>query len=472
MCEKADIRVWFYNSDENFSSLVGRNLGPDFDVKLYNCDAISGCEGRCDCALLDLRGVGDGMDAASGLALVGKLRENQFPPPVIVLTGDDDAAFARAVLEAGAFDILASPLNIVELRLLLRRAHRLHQAEKELFRLRAEQASTARLGELIGYSENMQSVFALARKVAPCDVTVLVTGETGTGKTMLARSMHCLSSRAPHPFISFSCANLPENLVEDELFGHEKGAFTGAIALRRGRFEAADQGTLFMDEIGDLPLGLQAKLLRILHERTFERLGSNASQSVNIRLIGATHRNLEEMVKRGEFREDIYYRLNVVQLHLPPLRERAGAVPLLAHHFMQRFSREFSKKVVRLSPAAAKVVEEYPWPGNVRELENAIQRAVVLADGPVVEVQHLPAALGHGLEEPNASQSYEDEVRDFKRRLVLRTLRECGGNKTEAARVLGLARGYLHRLINELEIQSAETCSEAATAEEQLAPVV
>lgn len=471
MCEEADLRVWFCNSDLDFSKLVGRNLGSGFDVKAYNFEPIPGWEEQCDCTLLDLRGVGNGMDAASGLALLGKLRESQFSPPVIVLTGNDDPSFERALLEAGAFDAIASPLNIVELRLLVRRAHRLYRAEKELLQLRAEQASAARLDELIGFSENMQQVFALARKVAPCDVTVLITGETGTGKTILARALHRLSPRAPRPFVSFSCANLPENLVEDELFGHEKGAFTGAIALRRGRFEAAAQGTLFMDEIGDLPMGLQAKLLRVLHERTFERLGSSTSQTVNIRLIGATHRNLEEMVKNGEFREDLFYRLNVIQLHLPPLRERIGAVPLLAHHFMQRFSREFGKRVVRFSLAAARAVEEYPWPGNVRELENTIQRAVVLADGPVIEVHHLPPALCNGFEESKVAQSYEKEVRDFKRRLIVRTLCECGGNKAETARALGLARGYLHRLINELDIRSAETGPEPPAAEEQLIPI-
>lgn len=472
MSDETDIRVCFYSSDPSFTKLVGRNLGGGFNVQVCNCDAVPGDQERCDCIVLDLRGVGNEMDTASGLALVEQLHGEQFSPPVIALTGDDDLAFAGALLAAGVFDTLASPLNIVELRLLLRRAHRLHQAEKELFRLRAEQESAGRLDDLIGFSENMQQVFGLARKVAPCDVTVLITGETGTGKTMLARAIHRLSPRAPHPFVSFSCANLPENLVEDELFGHEKGAFTGAVALRHGRFEAADQGTLFMDEIGDLPAGLQPKLLRVLHERTFERLGSNTSQTANIRLIGATHRNLEEMVKHGEFREDLYYRLNVIQLCLPPLRERTGAIPMLAYHFMQRFSREFGKGVVRLSPAAARAVEEYPWPGNVRELENVIQRAVVLADGPMIEVHHLPPSLRNGFETPKPAQSYEDEVRDFKRRLIIRTLRECEGNKAETARVLGLARGYLHRLINELDIHSDKVLPEAAPADVQLTPAV
>jgi len=315
----------------------------------------------------------------------------------------------------------------------------------------------ARLDDLVGFTENMQEVFKLARKVAPCDVNVLITGETGTGKSMLGRALHRLSLRSAGPFVTFSCANLPEHLVEDELFGHEKGAFTGAITLRRGRFEVADGGTLFLDEVGDLPLGLQAKLLRVLHEHTFERLGSNRPLTVDVRLICATHRDLEEMVKHGEFREDLYYRLNVIQLQLPPLRERNGGVVVLAQYLLQRISQEFGKKVSRFSRLALEAIDEYTWPGNVRELENVIQRAVVLAEGSTIEVWHLPAKLRGGVEQLQTARSYEEELRDFKRRLLVRTLGKCNGNKAEAARVLGLARGYLHRLIHDLKIQSEET---------------
>lgn len=459
MSDGVDIRVWFCSTDADFGGAIGRALGPGFETKLHNVDT-RGWEKWCDCILLDLRILGSGAAPDPGIALLDKLRKTESPVPIVVLLGDDDPVYAQKLSEAGAYDSLVSPLNIVELRLVLRRAHRLRRAEEELVRLRAEQASSARLGDLIGFTENMQQVFALARKVARCDVTVLITGETGTGKTMLAQAIHRLSPRAVCPFVSFSCANLPENLVEDELFGHEKGAFTGAVGMRQGRFEAANQGTLFMDEIGDLPLGLQAKLLRVLQERTFERLGSNASQTANIRLICATHRNLEEMVERDEFREDLYYRLNVIQLHLPPLRERNGAASVLSRYFLQNYSRAYGKRVDKFSRLALRAIEEYPWPGNVRELENVVQRAVILTDASTVELQHLPAALGGGFEQSQASQSYEGEVRNFKRRLVARTLRECGGNKAETARALGLARGYLHRLINELEIHSGETSTE------------
>jgi transcriptional regulator with GAF, ATPase, and Fis domain len=289
---------------------------------------------------------------------------------------------------------------------------------------------------------------------------VLITGETGTGKELLARAIHQMSSRGSRPLVAFSCANLPEALIEDELFGHERGAFTGALTMRRGRMEAADQSTLFLDEIGDLGLGLQPKLLRVLQERSFERLGSNSTVTVNIRVICATNRNLEELVQQGKFREDLYYRLNVVQMHLPPLRERRDDIPLLAQHFLESSAEQFKKKAKRFSQPALHALEEYAWPGNVRELSNAIQRGVVLSEGPTVEIWQLPAAVRSGCDAPQFTRSYEEEVREFKRRLVLRTLRECGWRKAESARTLGVARGYLHRLINQLGIQQLEEAPE------------
>ena len=236
----------------------------------------------------------------------------------------------------------------------------------------------------------MQELFALARKIGPCDVNVLITGETGTGKELLARAIHQSSLRASRPIVAFSCANLPDTLIEDELFGHERGAFTGALAMRRGRMESADQGSLFLDEIGDLGLGLQPKLLRVLQERSFERLGGNTTVSVNIRLISATHQNLQEMVQQGKFREDLFYRLNVVHMHIPPLRERRDDIVLLAQLFLVAAAQRFNKKVKRFSHQALLALEEYSWPGNVRELENAVQRALVLSEGQTVDVAHLP----------------------------------------------------------------------------------
>jgi DNA-binding NtrC family response regulator len=463
MTEENIIRVCFWTPEPDFGEVVGRALGEGFDVRFEESGkaAASACQDGYDCVLLDLRGLPAGPEGEPREKQFEKFRRTDFSPSIVTMVDDDDPALIRRLVEAGAYDVLVSPPDIVELRLVLRRAHRLHQVEMELRQLRAAPSSATRLDDLVGFTENMQEVFAMARKVAPCDVNVLITGETGTGKSMLGQALHRLSPRSGGPFIAFSCANLPEHLVEDELFGHEKGAFTGAMTMRRGRFEAADGGTLFLDEIGDMPLGLQAKLLRVLHDRTFERLGSNTPLRVDVRLVCATHRNLEEMVTKGEFREDLYYRLNVIQLHLPPLRERNGGIVMLAHHLLQQINQEFGKKVTRISRPAMEVMDGYAWPGNVRELENMIRRAVVLAEGAMIEVWHLPAKLREGVGETVAARSYEEELRDFKRRLVIRTLQKCDGNKAETARVLGLARGYLHRLIHDLKIQTEETAQES-----------
>jgi len=459
------VRVWFCSTDVDFAQLVSRTLGPGFEVRLKNGfepgDA-QAQEGWCGVALIDLR---DPASVESGLNVVEEINQQGAPPPVLVMLSAQDQDLKNRVLEKGVYDTIACPPDVVELRLLLRRAFKYYDAEKQLKQLRTQDGSGERLGEMVGATESMQQVFALARKIAPCDVTALITGETGTGKELLARAIHRLSPRNSGPFVAFSCANLPETLVDDELFGHEKGAFTGAVGVRRGRFESADGGTLFLDEIGDLPLPLQAKLLRVLQERSFERLGSNTSHSINIRLICATHRNLQEMVKQGTFREDLYYRLNVVQLQIPPLRERRDGVAVLAYHFLEKYGQEFAKKIKRFSSLALGALEEYDWPGNVRQLENTVQRAVVLAEGPTVEIWHLPQVLSNGFRQQRMAHSYDDEVRDFKRRLILRTLHECNGNKAETARTLGLARGYLHRLINQLQIQREEGSFEG-TAEE------
>jgi len=464
------IRVWFCTPDAAFAQVVARALGSGFETRASEELSLAGTrelESWWNVVLLDLRELTGEEGIDTGLRLMDGIKQTDEPPPIVVMLSDDDHMLGRKVIENGAFDTVSGPPDVVELRLILRRAHKSYGAEKELRLLRSQERGAGRLHELIGSSESMQKVFDLAHKVAPCDVSVLITGETGTGKDLLARAVHHLSPQSTGPFVAFSCANLPETLVEDELFGHEKGAFTGAIGARRGRFEVADQGTLFLDEIGDLALGLQSKLLRVLQQRSFERLGSNSSVTVNIRLVCATHQNLEEMVKQNTFREDLYYRLNVVQLHLPPLRERRDGIPVLAHHFLEKFAKQFGKKTRRFSHLAMRALEEHAWPGNVRELENIVQRAVVIAEGPVVEIWHLPAMLRNGFEQPQLLHPFEEEVRDFKRRLIVRTLRECGGRKAEAARTLGLARGYLHRLINQLQIQPEEVETGADSPEDR-----
>ena len=457
--DEAGIRVWFCTPDTPFVQLMARALGAEFELQTIEAFHLNGARRQMewpDVVLLDLRAEGDTSGPGElAFQLMQEIQQFDSPPPMIAILGEHNRAMIRRALENGAYDTLASPPDMVELRLVLRRAKRFRQVERELLRLRSQQAATGPFGDFVVSTEPMQKVFALAQRVAPCDVSVLITGETGTGKDMLARAIHQLSPRAAGPFVAFSCANLPETLIEDELFGHEKGAFTGAMGARRGRFEAAHQGSLFLDEIGDLALGLQAKLLRVLQQRSFERLGSNTPINVNIRLLCATHCNLGEMVEQGKFRSDLFYRLNVVEIHIPPLRERRDEIAALSHHFLMRFAKQFGKTVRRFSPVALRALEEYSWPGNVRELENAIQRAVVMVDGPAVELWHLPKTFCNGLEQQQEEGSYDRELREFKRRLILRVLRDCDGSKSEAARRLGIARGYLHRLINQLHIEEA-----------------
>jgi two-component system, NtrC family, response regulator HydG len=467
--EKQVIRVSFLTQDSGFGDAIFRALGEGFVTRAVSerqFDQLNQVRDSSDVILLDLRSANTQGNDEAILGLMDEFCKIPAHPPLVVLCEEENRKLIYRAIEHGADDSVTNPPNMLELRLILRRAYRVHAAERELKQLRANERPTGRLNELLGTSATMQELFALARKIAPCDVNVLVTGETGTGKELLSRAIHQLSGRSGGPLVAFSCANLPENLVEDELFGHEKGAFTGALVARHGRVEAADHGTLFLDEIGDLGLGLQPKLLRVLQERNFERLGSNKTVSVDIRLICATNRNLAEMVQQGKFREDLYYRLNVVQLHLPPLRERRDDIPLLAQQFLQKFALQFKKKARRFSQQALQALEECNWPGNVRELENVVQRAVVLSEDQTVDLGQLPASMrgtrapliapAAGTDAAQLSRSYEDEVRRFKRSLVLRALRECGWRKAECARTLGVARGYLHRLINQLGIQEGE----------------
>jgi len=468
MCEQA-IRVLFCSSDGAFAEVVSRALGPGYEVRTAEERDLEGAladQRWGDVVLLDLHDASEDSDTGAALHLMDAIKRLDGSTPIIAVVGDAEDNLSRSVIENGAYDTLSTPPNMAELRLLLRRACRLRRIEKELVELRSRDLAAGRFGEMLGTSESMHEVFETSRKVACCDVSVLVSGETGTGKELLAQAIHRLSPRATGPFVAFSCANLPETLVDDELFGHEKGAFTGAIATRRGRFEAAHGGTLLLDEIGDLPLALQSKLLRVLQQRSFERLGSNTPIDADVRVVCATHRNLESMVEEGQFRMDLYYRLNVVQICIPALRERRDEIPVLAQHFLQKFGKQFGKHVGRFSPLAMHALEEYNWPGNVRELENAVQHAVVMADDRAIETWHLPNSLRGDFEQATVGRSYEEEVREFKRRLIMRTLRECGGRKVDAARALGVARGYLHRLINQLQIQIDDDELEPVEAEE------
>lgn len=386
------------------------------------------------------------------LAFYDELRECRIP--VVVMTDDLRRSTAMEYLQRGAYDCVRKPPSLVELSVVLRRAYEHKTMKDELANIReAMRAERQRsgCGQLVGSSGRSQVVYDLIRRVKDLNAYVMITGESGTGKELVARAIHSLSKRAHHPFVAVSCGAIPETLIEAELFGHEKGAYTGSAVSRPGYLEQAGEGTLLLDEIGELSQQTQVKLLRVLQQREFTRLGSTRPIPLKARVLFATHRDLAAMVEAGTFRRDLYFRVNVMRIHVPPLRERTEDIPALARHFLQRYSVMYEKDVKDIRPNAMQALVEYEWPGNIRELENAIQGAVILADGESLSASDLPEHIqpvdeGNG-EEPFDDDSFGDQLRNYKVRLAHRTIQECNGNKSLAARKLRVSRAYLHRLI-------------------------
>ncbi len=425
-----------------------------------------------DVVLCDLRLPPAESDISEGLAILEAVKKLNPLLPVIVITGDEDRETALKVVQRGAYNLFYKPFKVEEVEILVRLAAQHYRLEKDNLTLRDELRRTGGWQEgIIGSSPVLRRIIDQARAVAETSATVLITGESGTGKEMLAKFIHNVSPRARAPFVAVNIASLPESLVESELFGHEKGAFTDAKTRREGKFELADAGTLFLDEIGELSPTMQVKLLRVLQERQFERLGSNQLITVDIRIITATNRNLEEMVENGQFRADLYYRLNVVNLELPPLRERPDDIPILATHFAAKASSKHGKPSPTFTPIFLNRLSAYRWPGNIRELENVIERAVVISPATILDdgllpekvlsqantVQNTPQKsavpqleLVDGILPPDLS--FETAITNFKRQLVRQALRECNGSRSEAAHRLKISRQYLHRLINELNV--------------------
>jgi transcriptional regulator with PAS, ATPase and Fis domain len=312
---------------------------------------------------------------------------------------------------------------------------------------------------MVGESPRMQEVHRLLARAAPTNATVLLRGESGTGKELAARALHDASSRAGGPFVAINCATLSETLLESELFGHERGAFTGAVERKLGKLEVAHTGTVFLDEVGEFPPNLQAKLLRVLEEREFERVGGTRPIRVDVRIVAATHRDLEQAIRAGTFRADLFYRLGVISITLPPLRERREDIPLLASHFAARVSRDLGRRVAGFSPESRASLERYAWPGNVRELRNAVERAVVLGEGELIGLSDLPEAVieaaAGGVGEPLGIPRFHAAVQEHKRRLILEAVKEARGNISRAAALLGLHPNYLHRLVTNLELRAA-----------------
>jgi two-component system NtrC family response regulator len=368
---------------------------------------------------------------------------------VVVITGRGEKQHALRAINQGAYDFLTKPIEVDELRVILRRALTLFRLEEEHRELR-KKAAEASLGDIVGASRPMEEVFATIRKVASSEVPVLTVGETGTGKELVARAIHRQGDRRSGPFVPINCGAIPENLLESELFGHEKGAFTGAHAQRKGRIELAAGGSLFLDEIGELSPPLQVKLLRFLQERQIERVGGREAISVDARVIAATHRDLREEMKEGRFREDLFYRLAVLVIPLPPLRDREGDAALLASAFLRRYAAEAKRNLTGFTPQAAAAIEAHPWPGNVRELENRIKRAVVMAEGTRVTPEDLELASPASR---FAGMSLRDAREAVERELVQRAIARHRGNLSQAAAALGISRPTLYELLEKLGIQ-------------------
>lgn len=393
-------------------------------------------------------------DIAEGLALIDVARAQDPPLQVVVITGSDSKRAALEAVKRGAYGFFEKPLDPAELLHIVSQAARLRQLEIENRRLREELSRPPGFAHLRGTSQALERVLKQARSVAATSATVLLSGENGTGKEMLARAIHQESPRGSGPFVAVSCAALPEALIESELFGHEKGAFTSATQSHKGRFELANGGTLFLDEIGDLSAAVQVKLLRVLQEREFERVGGTKTLTVDIRLIAASNRDLEKEVAAGRFRQDLYFRLNVVPLHLPSLRERPDDIPILAAHFAGKSAQKYGQPTPELEPGLVEVLLEYDWPGNVRELENLIERLVVLSNTSTLGLEFVPEKMLRALPgtTPGDENTLEGAVEAVKRRMIISALQAEGNNKVAAAKRLGISRSYLHRLINEFDL--------------------
>ncbi|MBI2461302.1 MAG: sigma-54-dependent Fis family transcriptional regulator [Candidatus Rokubacteria bacterium] len=395
-----------------------------------------------DLALVDLR-----MPDLDGLEVLRQLQALRPQVPVLILTAFATIETAIEAIRAGAYDYLSKPFRMEEIRLVVRRVLEQRRLLEENLRFRQELRERYRFENIVGLSPQMVEVYRLVARAAVTDATVLIQGETGTGKELIARAIHYGSSRADRPFVPVDCTALPEALFESELFGHERGAFTGAVTTKRGLFEAAHGGTIFLDEVGDLPLALQAKLLRVLQERQIRRVGGGETIPVDVRVLAATNRDLKRRVEAEEFREDLYYRLSVVTMQIPPLRERRQDIPLLAHHFLERLAREPNAPPRGIAPAAVERLMVHDWPGNVRELENVIARAATLSSAPVLTPENLViesvplASRGPAL--PAEGMTLEA----VKRWYVTKVLREVGGNKQRAAEILGVDRRTLYRLL-------------------------
>ncbi len=437
------ITILIVDDDSGHRSML-RTLLVDWGYVTHEVEsgdaAVALCRERAfDLILMDVR-----MAGISGIEALKEIKAYNPAIPVLIMTAYSNVETAVEAIKAGAYDYLTKPLDFDDLRLTLDRALD-HAALRDENKVLRQTLSTAfDSGGIIGQSPAMHRVLEMLATIAPSEATVMVTGESGTGKELIARAVHANSPRLKGPYVAVNCAALTETLLESELFGHEKGAFTGADRRREGRFLAADKGTIFLDEIGEMPLSMQVKLLRVIQEREIQRVGGDQTLKVDVRIVTATNRDLLAEVDAGRFRQDLYYRLNVVALSLPPLRERQEDIPLLAAHFLRKFAEKNGKPIKGFTPEAMDRLLKHAWPGNVRELENAVERAVVLARGEYVSERELPPALSVGSDEPRPGGFANLTLDELERLAILDALDAAGGNKSEAARRLGITRKTMH----------------------------
>ena len=406
---------------------------------------------RADLVLTDLK-----LPSMDGLAFLNVIRRQNAHVPVIMMTAFGSVETAVEAMKAGATDFLLKPFSLDHLMQVVTKALEVRALREENRELKAELGRRYEFDNIIGRSPAMQEIFASIERVAPTRATVLLAGESGVGKDLIARAIHFHSPRRDRPLVKINCSALPENLMESELFGYEKGAFTGAQTSKPGKFEQADTGTVFLDEIGDVPAPIQVKLLRILQEREFERLGSNVTRRIDVRVVAATNQDLRAALEQGTFREDLYYRLNVVPLNIPPLRERKQDIPFLASHFVRKLAPENGCQVERITDAGMEKLVDYYWPGNVRELENVIERSLVMCTGTALDAGDIkleadrrprPQADSHFLPEGMTLDAYEQE-------LIREALRRADGNKSQAARLLGLTRNALRYRLTQMGLEA------------------
>ena len=429
----------------------------DVRLRALECEVVMAADGRQALVsiqkespalvLLDLE-----MPLMGGMELLRTLRGNGIDLPIIVITAHGSIDRAVDAMKEGAYDFITKPINSKHLEIVVRKALEREVLKRGLGVLSEEVGQRYRL--IVGESPKMNEAVDLAKKAASSKATVLLLGESGTGKEIFARAIHNWSERKGEPFVTINCVGLSKELLESELFGHEQGAFTGAHQLKRGKMELAHGGTVFLDEVGDISTELQTKLLRFLQEREFERVGGTKPISVDIRIIAATNRNLEAAVKEGLFREDLYHRLNVVPITLPPLRERKEDIPALSHYFLQKYSTETRKHFTEITKEAQEILLAYGWPGNVRELANIIERAIVLGRGPKITLEELPERIAtRETEDARGILSFREGVNAAKKELILKALSRTQGNRLAAAKALGLHEKYLLQLIKTLQIK-------------------